>query len=113
MAIDPESTEAARQKTAALLAQLWQKNLPVLAERVAVLRRAQQQIAAGDLTATLRAEALSVAHKMAGSLGMFGLPAATDAARQLEILLGAGEPDAAAFARHLLQLEASISSRNS
>ena len=56
----PVSDAAA--KTAALLATMWEKNLPVLRERVAVLDRAAQAALAGALHDELRVEAAAVAH---------------------------------------------------
>ncbi|WP_175528929.1 Hpt domain-containing protein [Granulicella pectinivorans] len=78
----------AAAKTAALLATMWEKNLPVLRERVAVLDRAAQAALAGALHDELRVEAAAVAHKLAGSLGMFGYPEGTRVARELEVELG-------------------------
>lgn len=81
-------SEAAAAKTAALLKALWEKNLPVLRERVGVLERAAEASAAGTLSEELRVEAHAVAHKLAGSLGMFGYPEGTLIAREIEGGLG-------------------------
>jgi HPt (histidine-containing phosphotransfer) domain-containing protein len=110
MPTDPEQPDAtvavdlAQQKTAALLDQLWQKNRPILADRIAILQRAASQLNNSHLHDDLHAEALSVAHKLAGTLGMFGLQTGTDAARQLEQLLDSPQPDAAEFSLHLSRL---------
>ena len=74
-------TQAATKK---LLASLWEKNLPVLRERLALLEAAVQAAEAGSLTAEQRKEAGATAHKLAGSLGMFGHPKGTEVARVLE-----------------------------
>jgi HPt (histidine-containing phosphotransfer) domain-containing protein len=73
---------------AAQLAALWQKNRPVMLERMAVLERAAALGAA--ITPEIRAEATGVAHKFAGTLGMFGMPEGTVVARELEVLLEDG-----------------------
>ncbi|MEK6397656.1 MAG: Hpt domain-containing protein [Terriglobus sp.] len=69
----------------AALVAIWKKNLPQVRERLAVLQRA-----ANELTSTrtldddLRKEALALAHKLAGSLGMFGIHSGTAAARAID-----------------------------
>jgi HPt (histidine-containing phosphotransfer) domain-containing protein len=79
------------EKMAAHLAALWQKNQPVMLERMAVLERAAA--AGAGLSPELRAEATAVAHKFAGTLGMFGRPEGTAIARELEVLLESGGTD--------------------
>jgi len=74
---DPEATRK-------LLASLWERSLPVLRERCALLERAAAAAQAGILTPELRAEATAIAHKLSGSLGMFGYPEGTDLARRIE-----------------------------
>ncbi len=55
-----------------LLADLWQKNLPTLRERLDLLDRIASTAASGTLAEATRLEALTIAHKLSGSLGMFG-----------------------------------------
>jgi len=74
-----------KQRTAALLNDLWQRNLPLLEQRMAVLERAT----CSPLTEELRAEA----SKLAGSLGMFGYKQGTEIARELELELESTSPD--------------------
>ena len=83
----------AADKTADLLAALWLRNLPVVEERLGVLNRAAAAADAGALDAALREEALTCAHKLAGSLGMYGYDEGTRFARELEVLLNAGSSD--------------------
>jgi HPt (histidine-containing phosphotransfer) domain-containing protein len=80
IAKDPELTRR-------LLASLWERNLPVLRERLAQLERTTLAAKAGTLTTQLRTEAADTAHKLAGSLGMFGYPEGTEFARRLELHL--------------------------
>jgi HPt (histidine-containing phosphotransfer) domain-containing protein len=73
----------------AALAAIWKKNLPQTRDRLALLQRAAEQLSTTrTVDDDLRAEAIATAHKMAGSLGMFGLHNATEAARAIEHSLG-------------------------
>jgi len=75
----------------AAIAAVWQKSIPQSRARLALLQKA-----ADDLSSTRtidpeqRAEALDVAHKLAGSLGMFGFTDATEHARAIEMTLDHG-----------------------
>lgn len=97
--------DAAKTKTEALLKDLWRRKLPTIREHLAVLRLASERLSEETLTAPLRSEAAISAHKLAGSLGMFGYPEGTRLARELEHLLdGQGVPAPDTFAtlvRHL------------
>ena len=77
----------ATAQTAALLEKVWQRSLPILRERLGLLDQTTARAAAGTLTCELRAEAVAVSHKLAGSLGMFGHHEGTAIARQIEQLL--------------------------
>lgn len=72
-----------RERTVSLLTDLWSRNKPLLDERLELLDCAGTQ----PLTEEARTEARGVAHKLAGSLGMFGLTKGTELARELELLL--------------------------
>jgi HPt (histidine-containing phosphotransfer) domain-containing protein len=74
-------------KIESILADLWRKNLPVLKDRLDLLDRTASAAAAGNLTEAARMGALSIAHKLSGSLGMFGYTEGTEIARQIEHLL--------------------------
>jgi HPt (histidine-containing phosphotransfer) domain-containing protein len=83
------------EKTASLLAAIWQRNRALVEERLDLLERAATSAVAGGLIEAQRQEAGGVAHKMAGSLGMYGYVEGTSIARQIELmLLGDGAPDA-------------------
>ena len=73
---------APADKTSALIAALWQKNKPIVEERLSVLEKfsitsSNQQ----------REEVISAAHKLSGSLGMYGYPIASEIAAKIEHLL--------------------------
>ncbi len=74
-------------KIGALLISLWERNLPLLHERLEILDRAASEAASGHLPVALRAEALEIAHKLSGSLGMFGYSHGTEIAHQIELIL--------------------------
>lgn len=76
----------------AMLDQLWLKFLPQIQERLSVLDRAAAALAQSNLSPALRAEAHSAAHKLAGSLGTFGLDNGTALAREAENLLAPEAP---------------------
>ena len=100
---DPEATRK-------LLASLWERSLPVLRERCALLERAAAAAQAGILTPELRAEATAIAHKLSGSLGMFGYPEGTRFARRLEVHLDhAGPVDPLRLAEDLAAMRATVS----
>jgi HPt (histidine-containing phosphotransfer) domain-containing protein len=88
-------------KINALLASLWERGLPQLRERLEILDRTATAAASGSLTEASRMEALEIAHKFAGSLGMFGYAEGTEIARQLEQLLN--QP-ALASSREMIEL---------
>jgi len=82
-----------QEKTASLLASLWLRNRPLIEERLDTLDRAASSAASGTLVEELREEAADTAHKLAGSLGMYGYDHGTRIARQLELLLDYPTPD--------------------
>jgi HPt (histidine-containing phosphotransfer) domain-containing protein len=85
----------AADKTTDLLAALWLRNRPIVEQRLALLDQTAAAAAAGVLAEPLRQEAVSCAHKLAGSLGMYGFDEGTRIAREMEVLLNAGSSDGA------------------
>jgi HPt (histidine-containing phosphotransfer) domain-containing protein len=80
-------------KIEALLADLWQRHLPTLRERLDLLDRTAAEATSGTLAEASRLEALSIAHKLAGNLGMFGHAQATEIAGTMEQILKAPTPE--------------------
>jgi HPt (histidine-containing phosphotransfer) domain-containing protein len=97
------------------LRKLWDKFLPQMEERVALLEEAGAALDAGLLTSAQRNAANAAAHKLAGVLGSFGLTRGTILAREAEILYSGEpqtDPDAADQLRTLaVQLRAMIEAR--
>ena len=73
----------------------------MLRDRLAQLDAASEAAATGTLTDVLREDAASTAHKLAGSLGMFGYPRGTEFARKIEVLLNEPGPADALSLREL------------
>jgi HPt (histidine-containing phosphotransfer) domain-containing protein len=76
--------------TSELLSRLWRQNLPLLRDRVDCLQRAADDAAGPGLSVAGQTAAADLAHKLAGSLGMFGYPRGTEIAREMEQLLDHG-----------------------
>ncbi len=76
----------------AALDRMWVQYLPQINERVATLEAAAQAFAAGPLAVDRQQDAQSAAHKLAGSLGTFGLTRGTVLARELEIMYSRQNP---------------------
>ncbi len=78
-------------------------------EHLGVLGSALATLESATLTTPLRSEAAIAAHKLAGSLGMFGYHEGTRLARELEALLDAEQmPTVPVCAALLLQLTQSL-----
>jgi len=95
-------------KTATLLATLWVRIRPIVEERFATLDEAAAAAESGSLNAEVRSEAMSSAHKLAGSLGMYGYDEGTRIGREIEVMLGGASPDAARLTRLIAELRASV-----
>jgi chemotaxis protein histidine kinase CheA len=102
MSAPDDEKERIRQSMAAI----WQRSLPLIQERLDALDHAAELAAAGTLTAEDRQAAASNAHKLAGSVGMFGYMEGTELARRLETTLEAED-----LANPLLLRELSVALR--
>ena len=82
------------------LAEIWERHHAGVLDQVATVEAAVVALMRDDLGERQRAGAVREAHKLAGSLGTFGLAAASERSRELELLLGApGALDASATPR--------------
>ncbi len=75
------------ESTAAAIRAIWDQNLPLVEERIRILEAAASAALVGALSQPKRQEAKGIAHKLAGSLGMFGFAEGTRIARELERIL--------------------------
>jgi HPt (histidine-containing phosphotransfer) domain-containing protein len=74
----------------AVIAALWRDARPRALARVEVLEAAVAALAGDGIDTPLAADAESEAHKLAGALGTFGMPAGSTHARTLELRLAGG-----------------------
>ena len=70
-----------------LISALWERSVPLISERLNGLDIACEAAVVGRLSPIMRRGATDTAHKLAGSLGMFGYPRGTEIAREIEQLL--------------------------
>ena len=84
-----------------VLAQLWEKNLPTVQERLDLLDKFGAAAASGKLDEPTRVEALNIAHKLAGSLGMYGYQQGTEVASKMERILKSPTPESLVTLRTL------------
>jgi len=94
----------------AAIAALWRDARPRALDRVATLEAAVAALRDGPLAADVGVEATREAHKLAGALGTFGMPAGTRHARTVEqrLAAGAAPEDAAALAGEVAALRAVV-----
>ena len=85
----PEPTNTADEEIRTMLADLWQRHLPALRERLDILDCTAKEAMSGSLSESIREEAQSIAHKLAGNLGMFGHNEAGEIASKMEQILKA------------------------
>jgi len=87
-----EVGEEPNQQTLLLVAQLWERFKEATFTRLGVLEQAVTALLAGTLSAELRRQAEGDAHKLTGSVGMFGFAAGSRLARTIEEMLEAEAP---------------------
>ena len=93
------------QRLQAGLRKVWVQTRSLRAERMTVLQAAVSAADAGELGQEQRSRAAAAAHKLAGSLGIFGLHAASTCARNVEEQFSAECPDARALAQLFRRIE--------
>lgn len=92
----------------AILNQLWTRFLPEIHERVAILESSAQAYASGTATPEQHQGAHAAAHKLAGSLGTFGLTQGSDLAREFELMCSSDEICSPAQAQRMAAIAAEI-----
>ena len=70
-----------------LISALWERSVPLISDRLNGLDIACEAAVVGRLSPIMRRGAMDTAHKLAGSLGMFGYPRGTELAREIEQML--------------------------
>jgi diguanylate cyclase (GGDEF)-like protein len=92
------------QQTQAMLARAWERVKEKFSDRVAVLEQATTALLQDTLDDELRSRAEQEAHRLAGSLGMFGFAEGSRLAQAMEQLFQAGKPLAQDQALQLSEL---------
>jgi HPt (histidine-containing phosphotransfer) domain-containing protein len=95
-------------KMEAVLAAMWLRIRPLVEERLETLARAAEAATAGTLKEEQREAAADCAHKLAGSLGMYGYDEGTRIARQIELLLDYATPDATRLSELVVELRRTV-----
>lgn len=90
---------------------MWRKFLPQILERAQVLEDAAKSAAAGNLNEVEREAGKAAAHKLAGTLGTFGLERGTRLARELEHLYSGATLPAERLGKLAAEVRAMIQSR--
>ena len=90
--------------SSAAIERIWENSRGELARRIATIEEAVAAIADGALGDDLCERARSDAHKLAGSLGMFGLAHGSGLAGELVRALGGVAADTPGYAPHLADL---------
>ncbi|MGA2673047.1 MAG: Hpt domain-containing protein [Terracidiphilus sp.] len=90
------------------LDRMWNRFLPEIEERIAILETAAAEFAALTLSTEQCEAATSAAHKLAGVLGIFGLARGTDLARELENLYSRPNGPEPAIGARLASLAAEL-----
>ena len=103
-----DAPRSSPDKTRAAVAALWTKFSGKLFERLAVLERVSEALLDGRLDDELRHEAETEAHKLAGSLGTFGLAEGSRLAEELESILQPGGPLNQAESHRVSELAGSL-----
>ena len=98
----PQKSEEVRSA----LVKVWLNSRPEALERLATLQRFAENLRSGIPNQQSRQNALLAAHRLSGSLGMFGLNEASSCAAEIEGVLGDGPtPDAATTVRLVERLQ--------
>ena len=85
-----------------LISALWERSVPLITERLNGLDIACEAAVLERLSPIMRRGAMDTAHKLAGSLGMFGYPRGTELAREIEQILECDGVVDAAMLRELV-----------
>lgn len=76
-----------QQRVRAALQRVWRQVEPDMHRRLTTLEETGKALASGSMDDERRQQAIEAAHKLAGSMGMFGFAAASACAGEIEHLL--------------------------
>src|SRR5579872_4901063 len=100
--------ETSPNAVSALVSQFWVQFKDKIFERLTVLEQAVSELSRGTLDEELRKSAAGETHKLAGSLGMFGLIEASGFAHETEQLLSEDMTKLAASLPRLQELAGAL-----
>jgi HPt (histidine-containing phosphotransfer) domain-containing protein len=104
-------TQTVDAEMARMIRALWERNQDQVIQRLRLLDRAAAENRQGHMGEELRHEAREIAHKLAGSLGIFGFPSGGAIARRMEQLFESGDPDPELLLELAQQLRGSLFSQ--
>lgn len=90
---------------------MWLRFRDRILERLQVVEAAVDAVRSGTLSEEQRGEAQREAHRLAGSLGTFGMEQGTEPARALEHAFAAGALEVEALELHARELRRMIEAR--
>jgi HPt (histidine-containing phosphotransfer) domain-containing protein len=99
---------APQDQTPSAANRVWTQFREVIFERMAAVDAAVSALRGAKLTPEVRQKAVLEAHRLAGSLGMFGLMEGTQHAREIEHLLAEDAVAAPATPKRLTELAAAL-----
>jgi HPt (histidine-containing phosphotransfer) domain-containing protein len=102
-------------KIAARLTELWRNSRPTVLERVALLQASCESLSRNPADQEAKNQGRDASHKLAGVLGVFGLPQGSQIASAIEDILAADEPLTPAklstLSDQIAELESAIASK--
>lgn len=104
----PAPDESTRQRIKARNAKLWEKFKDRFLAQCAMLQQASEALTAGNLASDLQQQAHQSAHKLAGSLGIFGFMSGSRLAKELEELFQSSRELEPAQAQRIAQLVSAL-----
>jgi chemotaxis protein histidine kinase CheA len=103
-----EPAPQGQAKVPSSAARVWAQFRDLIFERMATVEAAVTGIKRGALTPDVRQQGVLEAHRLAGSLGMFGLAEGTRLAREIEHLLDESAVSAPDAPRRLAELASAL-----
>jgi DNA-binding response OmpR family regulator len=94
----PPAEPTDSEKLATSMAKIWETSKVQFLGQLKTIQNVSNEFSSGAMTADRRTEAEREAHKLAGTLGMFGLMEGSQVARQLENMWRSAQPQPTAIA---------------
>ncbi len=104
----PSNEQSTTDKLAASMAKIWETSKVQFLNQLQIIETISKELAQGQITADRQAAAEREAHKLAGTLGMFGLMEGSVVARKLEQLWQLVPPEPVEIANLVRQLGAAM-----